>query len=61
MLEELQLVRIERAKQMLRETDASVEKIAQLIGFSAAGSFYQTFRSRVGVTPARYRREIRAE
>ena len=61
MLEELQNVRIERAKQMLRETDATIDKIARTIGFSAAGYFHQTFRSKVGVTPAKYRQEARGE
>ena len=61
MLEELQNVRIERAKQMLRETDATIDKIARTIGFRAAGYFHQTFRKKVGVTPAKFRQESRGE
>ncbi|MBR0226212.1 MAG: XylR family transcriptional regulator [Thermoguttaceae bacterium] len=61
MLEELQLVRLERAKQMLRETDASMERVAETVGFSATSYFLQTFRRRVGVSPSKYRQESRGE
>lgn len=61
MLEELQLVRIERAKQLLRETDASMERVAKTVGFSATSYFLQTFRRRVGLSPSKYRHEMRGE
>lgn len=61
MLEELQLVRIERAKQMLRETDASMDRVAQTVGFSATSYFLQTFRKHVGSSPSKYRHEVRGE
>jgi LacI family transcriptional regulator len=61
MLEELQIARIERAKQMLRETDASMDRVAETIGFSATSYFLQTFRRRVGISPSKYRQEIRGE
>ncbi len=60
-LEEIKNVRIERAKQMLRETDASIERVAETVGFSATSYFIQTFRREVNVTPAKYRREVRGE
>ena len=60
-LDEIKNVRIERAKQMLRESDASIERIALTVGFSATSYFIQTFRKEAGVTPARYRRDVRGE
>lgn len=60
-LDEIRKVRIDRAKQLLRETDASIERVAQTIGFSAPSYFIQTFCKEVGLTPARYRRDVRGE
>jgi LacI family transcriptional regulator len=54
-LEEIQLVRLERAKRMLLETTYSVAKIASLTGFGSVGYFVQFFHTRVGKTPLKYR------
>jgi LacI family transcriptional regulator len=54
-LEEIQLVRLERAKRMLIETTYSVSQIASLAGFGSAGYFIQFFQKRVGKTPRKYR------
>ena len=47
--------RIDRAKRLLRETDASVEDILTRVGFSDRTAFYRAFSSAVGMTPAEYR------
>ena len=60
-LDEIKNVRIERAKQMLRETDASIDRVAKTVGFSATSYFIQTFRKEVETTPAKYRRQTRGE
>ena len=54
-LEEIQLVRLERSKRMLLETTYPVSRIAELSGFGSTGYFIQFFQSRVGETPRRYR------
>lgn len=57
-LEEIQLVRLERAKRLLVETTYSVSKIAELAGFGSAGYFIQFFQKRVGKTPRKYRIDL---
>lgn len=54
-LEEIQLVRLERAKRLLVETTYPISKIAELAGFGSAGYFIQFFQKRVGKTPRKYR------
>ena len=58
---EIKQVRLERAKQLLRESEHSVERIAQILGFSASSYFIQHFRKETGTTPSRYRRDFRGE
>ena len=57
-LEEIQLVRLERAKRLLVETTNPVSKVALLAGFSSAGYFIHFFQKRVGKTPLKYRMEL---
>ena len=47
--------RIERASELLRETDASVTEISLEVGFRSLGSFSTAFRTLVGEPPSRYR------
>lgn len=60
-LEEIQLARIEYAKQLLLETKYPISKVAQLSGFGSTGYFVQFFHARVGKTPRRFRVELTAE
>jgi LacI family transcriptional regulator len=57
-LEEIQLVRLERAKRLLVETSYPVSRIADLAGFGSAGYFIQFFQKRVGKTPRKYRIDL---
>jgi LacI family transcriptional regulator len=57
-LEEIQLVRLDRAKRLLVETTYSISKVADLAGFGSAGYFIQFFQRRVGKTPRRYRSDM---
>ena len=49
-------VRMERAKEMLRETDYSIGKIAQRVGYATHTKFGTIFKDRYGVTPREFRR-----
>ncbi len=48
-------LRIEHTKQMLIETDETVQKIALSAGFASIYHFSRAFRARVGMTPTEYR------
>lgn len=47
--------RLERAKQLLLQTDRSVTDICFTLGFESPGSFSWLFRQRVGCSPTAYR------
>lgn len=47
--------RIQRAVQLLRDTDMEVQDIALLLGFANAGNFATAFRERMGATPSSFR------
>ncbi|MGN7360392.1 AraC family transcriptional regulator [Paenibacillus sp. SAF-054] len=50
-----QQLRINRAKELLQQTDLPVSGIAQLLSFSSTEYFCRFFRSHVGFTPYKYR------
>lgn len=50
----LQKRRIEKACQLLKDSDLKVEAIASLCGFSDAPFFYRLFKKHTGATPRRY-------
>ena len=54
-LEEIHLVRIERAKRMLLETEHSVAQVAKLTGFGTTDYFTRFFRRQVGKSPSEFR------
>lgn len=51
--------RIERARQLLEETDHPVEKVARDSGFGTAASLRQHLQSELGVSPSAYRATFR--
>jgi len=51
----LQRRRIERAMELLRETDRPVTEISLDVGWTSLGTFSRTFRSVVGESPSAYR------
>jgi AraC-like DNA-binding protein len=51
----LQRRRVERAMELLRETDRSVTDICLGVGFNSLGTFTRTFREIVGEPPSSYR------
>lgn len=53
--EYIAVVRINRAKELLKSTDYSVAQIANLVGYEYASSFSTIFQGRIGMTPKKYR------
>jgi len=53
--QEITRVQMERAKQLLTETDLPAARIAERCGFSQPKYFSQVFHSKVGLPPAAYR------
>jgi AraC-like DNA-binding protein len=57
----LQRRRIERAMELLRETDLMVTAISLEVGFQSLGSFSSAFKKLVGESPIDYARRWRAD
>ena len=53
--------RIEESKYLLAETDLSLSRIAQLLGFSSLSYFSQAFRRTQGVSPMEFRQSTRGD
>ena len=51
----LQRRRVERAMELLRETDRPVSDVCLEVGFNSLGTFSRTFREVVGESPSAYR------
>ncbi len=49
---------IERAKELLRNTDLTPAQVAVRAGFGTARTLYRVFREHDGTTPAEYRKEL---
>lgn len=50
--------RIEKGKQLLRQTSLSVESVSQMVGFKSHSNFSKQFRDMEGKTPTLYRKSI---
>ncbi len=50
-------VRIEKAAQLLRETDNKVKMISDMVGFHSHSYFIKVFKNEKGVTPVMFRRQ----
>ena len=51
--------RIEQAARMLAETDESISRIAEAVGFDNFSYFIRKFREYKRISPREYRRQIR--
>jgi AraC-like DNA-binding protein len=51
-------IRLKKAKEQLRSTDASIAEIAAHTGFGTSSYFGQLFRSATGLSPGDYRRRL---
>lgn len=56
----LQRRRIERAMELLRDTDRPVTEVCLDVGFASLGTFGRTFRAVVGEAPTSYRERAQA-
>ena len=56
----LQDIRLNHAKQLLRESDFPVEKICYRCGFSDISNFYRMFKKQTGESPTGFRKKTRA-
>ena len=54
-IEFVQTQRMERAKELLVDTDMSMKEIAALVGYKNQGSFSDVFKHFMGLTPSKYR------
>ncbi len=52
--------RIDRARELLRDTDATLEEIAAKVGYNSAATFSRAFQKVCAVPPNQYRRTDRA-
>jgi len=59
--EYLTWLRVGRAREMLERSACSVEEIAEEVGYRDVGAFRKTFRRRVGLSAAEYRRRFRPD
>jgi two-component system, response regulator YesN len=53
-------VRMDRAKQLLRNTDLSVTEVAGIVGYDLPNYFAKLFRQSTGISPKEYRRDAAA-
>ncbi|OCT10732.1 hypothetical protein A8709_23135 [Paenibacillus pectinilyticus] len=54
-LQYLQQIRINKAKEVLSQTDIDIVTICFEVGYETLSTFYRTFRKLVGISPNRYR------
>ena len=57
----LNVIRIEKVKELLENSSKSIDSIAQLTGFNSKPSFYRNFKSITGFTPSDYRKQLKVE
>ncbi|MFT3787920.1 MAG: substrate-binding domain-containing protein [Tepidisphaeraceae bacterium] len=55
--DEITMVRMNRAKELLRQTELSLDAIAAQVGYSKSHNFISFFKKHCGTTPSAYRRE----
>ncbi|MFY7856897.1 MAG: helix-turn-helix domain-containing protein, partial [Rubrivivax sp.] len=60
-LNHLRTLRMQRAMHLLSETDDTLERIAQAVGYTDAFSFSKVFKRVTGQAPAEFRRRDAAE
>lgn len=52
--------RVQIAKRLLAESEASLERVALRVGYESAASFSKIFKKQAGTTPGAYRRQAQA-
>lgn len=59
-LQYVHAIRLEEAKTLLETTEATLDELAERVGYEDASFFSRLFRRSVGLTPAQYRRRFSA-
>lgn len=54
-------LRVEEAKRLLRDEDASTSSVHTLVGVADKSNFHKLFRKQVGMTPKEYKEQISAQ
>ena len=54
-------VRMEKAREHLKDTDLSVIEIAENVGYEDSQYFFRVFKKTTGVTPLQYRQQYRLD
>ena len=54
------MLKIEQAKQLLRESDRNISQIAELLGYDNIYYFCNQFKKHTGMSPLEYRRSVNA-
>ena len=57
--QEIRRVHLERAKQLLAETDLSIPEVAAASGFASPEHFAQSFKAHMGLSSLQYRNSVR--
>lgn len=52
-------LRINEAKELLEETELSMDEVAEQAGYDSRVHFFRNFRAAVGITPGEYRKQLR--
>ncbi|MBO4292406.1 MAG: helix-turn-helix transcriptional regulator [Lachnospiraceae bacterium] len=52
-------LRILRARELLRDTEMSVQNIGDIVGIKDTNYFYRIYKARTGISPALYRKKIK--
>ena len=52
---------MERARELLEESDRKVSEIAQLLRYGSSTVFIEVFKKQTGMTPGAYREQIRKQ
>ena len=50
-------LRVQRAKELLRDTKLPLYEVASRVGYESDLAFTKTFKKHAGVTPTRYRKQ----
>jgi transcriptional regulator GlxA family with amidase domain len=58
--EAVERARVEAARRLLEQTELPIGEVARRCGLGVVETFYRAFRSQLGITPAAYRRTVRA-
>ncbi len=54
----LNKVRIEKSKELLKDSELSIKEVASRVGYNNINYFYKTFKSITGITPKTFKKNV---